>query len=289
MDFKSSFQNDGIGFNQMTRKITRFSFTAVSLVAVLALLSACNKDDKKAELPYIERPVEELYEEGHRYMENESYETAALFFDEVERQHPYSEWARRAQLMAAYAYYKTHDYDGSILAAQRFLQLHPGNTDAPYAFYLIALNYYEQIVDVGRDQSNTEAALSALNDIIRRYPDTEYASDARLKFDLTMDHLSGKEMTIGRFYQKKGDFLGAIHRFRNVVIDFQTTSHVAEALHRLTECYMAMGVRAEAQASAAVLGHNFPGSNWYEDSYALLKDQDLTPVGDPDGWIARIF
>lgn len=261
----------------------------VALAVVLVSLTACNKDDKRTELPYIEREVEELYDLGHRHIKNDNYEMAALVFDEVERQHPYSEWARRAQLMAAFAYYKQHAYEDSVLASQRFLALHPGNKDAPYAYYLIALNYYEQIVDVGRDQSNTEKALAALNDIIRRFPTTEYASDARLKFDLAMDHLGGKEMEVGRFYQNQGNYLGAIHRFRNVVIDFQTTSHAAEALHRLTECYLAMGVRAEAQASAAVLGHNFPGSNWYQDSYALLQDQDLEPTDNPDSWISNAF
>ncbi len=259
------------------------------MLMALIMLAACSNDDDRAELPYIEREVEELYDLGHRYMGSESYELAALVFDEVERQHPYSEWARRAQLMSAFAYYKQHEYEDSVLSAKRFLALHPGNRDAPYAYYLIALNYYEQIVDVGRDQSNTESALGALNDIIRRYPETEYAADARLKFDLTMDHLGGKEMAVGRFYQQKGDYLGAIHRFRNVVIDFQTTSHAAEALHRLTECYLAIGVRAEAQASAAVLGHNFPGSDWYEDSYALLQAQDLEPLTNPDSWIVNAF
>lgn len=259
------------------------------MLMALVMLAACSNDDTRAELPYIEREVEELYDLGHRYIGRENYALAALVFDEVERQHPYSEWARRAQLMAAFAYYKQHEYEDSVLAAKRFLALHPGNKDAPYAYYLIALNYYEQIVDVGRDQSNTESALGALNDIIRRYPDTEYAADARLKFDLTMDHLGGKEMSVGRFYQRKGDYLGAIHRFRNVVIDFQTTSHAAEALHRLTECYLAIGVRAEAQASAAVLGHNFPGSDWYEDSYALLQAQDLEPLTNPNSWIVNAF
>ena len=252
----------------------------------LGLLVACSSDDERA---YVERPVEEIYNEAHATMLANDYFEAAELFDEVERQHPYSTWATKAQLMAAYSYYKINEYDQAILAAQRFLQLHPGNESAPYAFYLIAVSYYEQIADVGRDQNVTKMALGSLQELVRRYPASEYARDARLKIDLARDHLAGKEMEIGRFYLRRGTPIAAINRFRVVIEDFQTTSHAAEALHRLTEAYLQLGVTKEAQTAAAVLGHNFPGSPWYQDSYLLLTGVDLRPEGDPDSWITKTW
>jgi outer membrane protein assembly factor BamD len=258
------------------------------LAATLLLgLAACGSSSK--DQPYVEKPVEELYNTAMDQLAQGNFKAAAKGFDEVERQHPYSVWATKAQLMAAYANYQLNQYDEAILAAERFIQLHAGNKDAPYAYYLIALSYYEQIADVGRDQKITERALSSLDEVIKRYPDTPYARDARLKIDLTRDHLAGKEMEIGRYYLNRKQYLAAINRFRSVIEKFQTTTHVAEALHRVTECYLALGVTEEAQASAAVLGHNYPGSNWYRDSYALLTGQGLAPDANQKSWISRAF
>jgi outer membrane protein assembly factor BamD len=196
---------------------------------------------------------------------------AAALFDEVERQHPYSPWARRAQLMSAFSYYVGQDYNKAIASAQRFLSIHPGNKDAPYAYYLIGLSYYEQISDVHRDQKITDQARTALREVERRFPQSEYASDARLKLDLVNDHLAGKEMEIGRHYARSGKWLAAQLRFQNVVQQYQTTSHAPEALYRLTESNLALGVPAEAVKYAAVLGANYPGSEWYEKAHALVQ------------------
>jgi len=217
------------------------------------------------------------------------YQGAAVGFDEVERQHPYSPWARKAQIMAAFAYYQSNDYDESILSAQRFIQLHPGHKDTPYAHYLIAICYYEQIVDVGRDQSLTINAFKSLDTIIKKYPNSEYAMDARLKLDLTRDHLAGKEMDIGRFYLNKNLHGAALKRFRIVLEQYQTTTHVPEALHRITESYLALGVISEAQTAAAVLGYNYPGNIWYQRSYALLVEKNLKPAADKGSWIVRTW
>ncbi|MBU6207386.1 MAG: outer membrane protein assembly factor BamD, partial [Alphaproteobacteria bacterium] len=206
---------------------------------------------------------------------NHEYKLAGALFDEVERQHPYSVWARRAELMSAFSYYLARDYNESTNAAQRFLSIHPGNHDAPYAYYIIAINYYEQIADVTRDQKITAQALDALGEVVRRYPDSTYAADARLKIDLVQDHLAGKEMEIGRFYQSRSQWLSATLRFRTVIDKFQTTSHVPEALERLTECYLALGIPTEAEKAAAVLGHNYPGSVWYSRAYALMQKHPL--------------
>jgi outer membrane protein assembly factor BamD len=193
-------------------------------------------------------------------------------FDEVERQHPYSPWARRAQLMSAFSYYVAKDYTKSIQAAQRFLSIHPGNRDAPYAYYLIGLCYYEQISDVSRDQKITKQALESMTEVTRRYPNTRYATDARLKIDLLNDHLAGKEMDIGRFYERSGRWLAAQLRFRNVIEKYQTTSHTPEALYRMVETNLSLGIPEEAQKYAAVLGRNYPGSEWYEKAFALMQD-----------------
>jgi len=244
---------------------------AIAVPCLLAwLLAACAGND--TEDAYVERPVEELYNQALDLLEEGGYQDAAQAFEEVERQHPYSQWATRAQLMAAYAYYEANLYDDAIAAAERFAELHPGHKDVPYAHYLVGISYYERISDVGRDQKMTEQALAAFDELIRRFPDSEYARDASLKADLARDHLAGKEMEIGRFYLRRGQYVAAINRFRNVVERYQTTTHVPEALHRLTEAYLAIGVEEEARRTAAVLGHNFPGDRWYQDSYALLVD-----------------
>ena len=269
-------------FTQRSSSIFR-GFAGV--LAALLILAACAEDD----VGYQERSVEELYNDAMDELLDGSYVDAAKGFDEVERQHPYSVWATRAQIMAAFAYYKNNDYDESIISAGRFIQLHPGHRDVAYAYYLNAVSYYEQISDIGRDQELTERALASLEELVRRFPDTSYARDGRLKIDLTRDHLAGKEMDIGRYYLTRSNYIASVNRFRRVIERFQTTSHVAEALHRLTEAYLALGVPQEAQTAAAVLGHNFPGSEWYLDSYALLEGVDLRPEADEESWISRAF
>ncbi|GAA0735507.1 outer membrane protein assembly factor BamD [Sphingomonas japonica] len=249
-----------------------------TLVAASLAVAGCAGGRNKADTPYVARDVGTLYTAAKDRLDRGQYEMAAKLFDEVERQHPYSVWARRAQLMSAFSYYVNQDYAESIQSAQRFLAVHPGNRDAPYAYYLVAMSYYEQMSDVTRDQKITQQALASLGELTRRYPDTRYAADARLKLDLVNDHLAGKEMEIGRFYQKRGQWLSSTLRFRNVVENFQTTTHTAEALMRLTESYLALGLRDEARKSAAVLGANYPGTEWYERAYALVGDHPPVPL-----------
>jgi len=247
-----------------------------AVTAVLPLTAGCSMlggGRGPSETGYVARDAESLYLAAKDRLDAGDARVAAALFDEVERQHPYSPWARRAQLMSAFSYYTQKNYTKSIETAQRFLSIHPGNKDAPYAYYLIALSYYEQISDVERDQKITEQALAALNDVQRRYPDSQYAADARLKADLVNDHLAGKEMEIGRFYERTGQWLAAQIRFQNVVEDYQTTSHTAEALYRLTETNLALGIPAEAKKYAAVLGANYPGSEWYERAYELMREE----------------
>ena len=245
-------------------------------VGALAL-AGCAGDDT---IEYVERPAETIYTEAADALDGGDFANAAQLFDEVERQHPYSRWATRAQLMSAYAYYQNLEYDEAIIALDRFIRLHPGNDDIAYAYYLRALCYYERISDVERDQEMTELAMASLTEVARRFPDTAYARDARLKYDLTQDQLAGREMTIGRYYLRQGHHQAAINRFRTVVEQFQTTTHVPEALHRLAEAYLTLGLIQEAQTAAAVLGHNYPGSEWYTDSYALLVDDSVRPVSN---------
>lgn len=268
------------------RPSSRRAVRLLPTLGLVAFLAACASSEPEQ---YVERPVEELYNTGMSELNEGNWMRAARNFEEVERQHPYSSWATRAQLMAAYAYYQNNAYDEAILAAQRFAQVHPGHKDVAYAYYLIAISYYEQITDVGRDQSMTQNALSALEEVTRRFPNSAYARDARLKIDLTRDHLAGKEMEIGRYYLNRRQYAGAINRFRNVVENYQTTNHVPEALHRLTEAYLALGVREEAQTAAAVLGHNYPGSDWYLDSYAMLTGQNLRPEVSEGSWLSRFW
>lgn len=251
-------------------------------------LTGKSSDDTK-EPVYIERPVDQIYGDAWKQINNGNYVLAAKQFDEVERQHPYSIWARRAMLMSAYCYYHANHYDDAISTADQYIALHPGSKEVAYAFYLKAISLYEQIVDVGRDQTSTEGALTALQDVVQRFPDSEYARDATLKIDLTMDHLAGKEMAVGRYYLNKGDYVGAINRFRTVVEQYQRTSQIAEALERLTEAYYALGVYNEAKTAAAVLGANYPGSPWYKDAYELLQGRHMKPEIDQGSWISRIL
>jgi outer membrane protein assembly factor BamD len=234
-------------------------------------------------------PVAKLYNEGLDHLKAGEYRSAAKSFSEVERQHPYSVWATRAILMQAYAQYQRNAYDEAVNAANRFITLHPGHKDAAYAYYLIALSNYEQINDVRRDQSKTQKALETLEEVSRRFPGTPYARDAEAKAALARDQLAAKEMDVGRFYEEKGSYLAGINRYKKVITDYQTTSHTPEALFRLTECYMALGVRSEAQTAAAVLGQNFPNSQWYKDAYALLQSDGLQPVENRQSWISRAW
>ncbi|MFC3579005.1 outer membrane protein assembly factor BamD [Sphingomonas hylomeconis] len=271
--------------NPLPRQLSRPIALAV-IAALAATTAGCARNTAKNDVPYVARDVGTLYSAAKGRLDQRRYKEAAALFDEVERQHPYSVWARRAQLMSAFSNYLGRDYTSSIQSSQRFLQVHPGNRDAPYAYYLIALGYYEQISDVTRDQKITQQALDSLGELVRRYPNTRYASDARLKIDLVRDHLAGKEMEIGRWYETRGQWLAATMRFRRVVDDFQTTTHTPEALMRLTETYLALGVPDEAKKSAAVLGANYPGSDWYERAYKLVNDNPAkalaaVPPGQP--------
>ena len=242
------------------------------IAAALLTVSCSTFGNKKEKLAYIERPAETIYTQGATSMEKRDFDRAKLFFQEVERQHPFSKWARRSMLMSAFADYSAANYEESVATAQRFIGLHPGNESTPYAYYLIAMNYYDQIYDVGRDQATTVSAEASLQQVVRRYPDSEYARDARLKLELTHDHLAGKEMSIGRYYLKDNQHLAAIGRFKNVVRDYETTSQTEEALHRLVESYISLGIIEEAKLVGSVLGYNYPSSEWYEDSYELLAE-----------------
>jgi outer membrane protein assembly factor BamD len=254
--------------------------------ALLAGLAAC----ANAPEPQIaERPPENLYNQGANALSQGQVADAAKLFQEIERQHPYSAIEPQSEIMVAYAYYRGNKYDDAINALNHFIDLHPGNKNAAYAYYLKALCYYEQIQDVRRDQKVTEQALDALNEVVSRFPNTAYARDARLKIDLTRDHLAGKEMDVGRYYEGQELYLAAINRFRRVIEEYQTTSHTPEALLRLTECYLALGVNEEAQTAAAVLGYNYPGSTWYLASYDLLKGKNLKPEKSSSSWLSNIF
>jgi len=260
-------------------KLTR---SAALLIAcgVIVPLAGCATDKNKGDTSYVARDVNTLYAAAKRQMDGGAYERAAKLFDEVERQHPYSIWARRAQLMSAFNYYMARKYTDAVSSAQRFVTIHPGNAEAPYAHYLIAMSYYQQIEDVTRDQGITQQASDAFGELIRRYPQSRYAADARLKLDLIRDHLAGKEMEVGRFYQRSGNWLAASLRFREVVEKYQTTSHAPEALERMVECYLALGVPDEARKAAAVLGRNYPNTYWYRQSLRLMLKHypGATPV-----------
>lgn len=261
-------------------------FKNIIVALLLVFLTSCEDTKDK---PYVEKSVDELYSAATKAMGEKDFVEAAKQFDEVERQHPYSEWASRAQIMAAYAHYQNYKYDDAINTLDRFIQIHPGHPQISYAYYLKALCHYEQITDVRRDQGNTQKAMDELREVARRFPGTPYARDAELKIDLAKDHLAGKEMEIGRYYMSQKQYIAALGRFRRVIEDYQTTSHVPEALHRLVESYLLIGIPKEAQTAAAVLGHNYPGSPWYEDSYKLLKGKNLEPQKNEASWISKSF
>ncbi|MHA1524370.1 MAG: outer membrane protein assembly factor BamD [Alphaproteobacteria bacterium] len=270
----------------MTRQNTKKAGWFIAGLMVLSTVSACSTS---GEDDYVELPVDQIYNSAQSKLSGKDYKNAAKGFEEVERQHPYSQWAKRSMVMAAYSYYEAGKYDDAISQGKRFISLHPGDRDAAYAQYLIATSYYDQIVDVNRDQQLTRDAMREFRELVRKYPDSDYARDARLKIELTIDHLAGKEMQIGRYYLNKKAYLAAINRFKVVVKSYQTTTQVEEALMRLTEAYMALGVTSEAQTAAAVLGFNYPGSKWYEDAYILLKSDGLAPREDKGSWISRTW
>ncbi|MFL6737076.1 MAG: outer membrane protein assembly factor BamD [Sphingomonas sp.] len=250
-------------------KVSRSAALLLACACVLPL-AGCAKDKAKGDTAYVARDVSSLYGAAQRTMQQGDYVQAAKLFDEVERQHPYSSWARHAQVMSSFNYYLAQKYNDAISSAQRFLTIHPGSDEAPYAEYIVGMSYYQQIDDVTRDQTVTQQASDAFNELIRRYPESRYASDARLKLDLLKDHLGGKEMEVGRFYQRSGQWLAATYRFRSVVDQYQTTSHAPEALERLVECYLALGMPDEAWKASAVLSRNYRGTYWYRQSLRLL-------------------
>jgi len=259
------------------------------LALVAAPLAGCSMFSKDDD--YVpDDPADKLYNQGLFLLnQKQDYEGAAKKFDEVDRQNPYSDWARKALLMSAYSYYQAKKYEDCVNAAKRYVTLHPGSPDAAYAQYLIGASYYDQIQDVNHDQARADKAVGALSEVLRKYPDSEYAIQAKKKIEMARDQLAGKEMEIGRFYMKRRDFTGAINRFKVVVTQFQTTREVEEALARLTEAYLSLGIVDEAQTAAAVLGHNFPDSPWYKDAYGLMKSAGVEPNENKDSWISRAF
>ena len=269
----------------------------IGALLVATLLAGCggnglsgilSRDDKTEQ--NLERyTAEQIFERGEFELESRDPEDAAFFFGEIERLYPYSEWAKRALIMQAYAYHQDRDYENSRAAAQRYIDFYPLEDDAAYAQYLLALSYYDQIEEVGRDQGLTFQALQSLRTVIERYPDSEYARSSILKFDLAFDHLAAKEMEVGRYYLKRQHYGAAISRFRVVVEDFQTTTHTPEALFRLIESYLSLGLLNEAQTAGAILGYNYQSTEWYEDGYKLLQKQGLKPTALGDNWLSAIY
>ena len=270
----------------------------IGAILVVAAIGACGSRDagrvtasffNPEEVPLETYSAEQIFERGEFELNRRQPQDAAFYFAEIERLYPYSEWAKRALIMQAFSYHQDQDYPNSRSAAQRFIDFFPDDDDAAYAQYLLALSYYDQIDEVGRDQGLTFQALQSLRQVIERYPNSEYASAAILKFDLAFDHLAGKEMEIGRYYLRRNHYTAAINRFRVVVEDFQTTTHTAEALHRLVEGYLSLGLNPEAQTAGAILGHNYQSSEWYQDSYRLLTGQGLEPKFYKNNWLSAIF
>jgi outer membrane protein assembly factor BamD len=259
-----------------------------ALALIVVAVPACSFFGKEEVIP--DDPADKLYNEG-LYLLNKQrdFKKAAKRFEEVDRQHPYSEWARKSLIMTAYAYYEGGAYDDCVNSAKRYITLHPGSPDAAYAQYLIGASYFDQISDITRDQGRTEKAMNALDEVSRKYPNTEYAANAKKKLEIARDQLAGKEMDTARYYQKRRDYIAAINRFKVVITQYQTTRHVEEALMRLTETYMSLGIVAEAQTAAAVLGHNFPDSPWYKDAYGLVKGGGLEPSENSGSWISKAF
>src|SRR6056297_1851590 len=271
----------------------RYARAVIGAGLLVATLSACGNGERPGfgpgGVPIEYFTAEQIYERGEFELNRSDPEDAAFYFSEVERLYPYSDWAKRAVIMQAYAHHQNKDYENSRSAAQRYIDFYPTDEDAAYAQYLLALSYYDQIEDVGRDQGLTFQALQALRQVIENYPDSEYARSAILKFDLAFDHLAAKEMEIGRFYLKRKHYTAAINRFRVVVEEFQTTTHTPEALHRLVESYLSLGLEDEAQTAGAILAYNFRGSDWYRDTYRLLVERGLSAEAQGDSWLRSIY
>lgn len=260
------------------------------MIAFLGLVGCVSNQEEKVALEDL--PPKDIFTRAELLLKEGEAENSAQLFSEIERLYPYSEWSRRASLRQAFAYNRSKDYEQSRAAAQRFLDFYPADPEAARAQYLIALSYFDQIDNVSRDQSIAFEALQAFRTVIENYPDSEFVNSSLLKFDLALDHLAGKEMDIGRFYLKRGHISAAINRFRAVVEDYQTTSHTAEALHRLVEAYLALGLEGEAQTAGAILGHNYQATEWYEESYALLTKEGLTPNGKSaktESWLSSVY
>ena len=275
-----------VGFLQTANGFARLARAAALSLAVA--LAGCSLFDTDKVIP--DEPADKLYNEGLFLLnQKKDPKEAAKKFEEVDRQHPYSEWARKSLIMSAYAYYEAGAYEESVTAARRYITLHPGSPDAAYAYFLIGSSNFDQIAEVSRDQERTEKAVAALDEVVRKYPNTEYAVAAKRKIEVARDQLAGKEMDIGRWYMQRRDYTGAINRFKVVVTRYQTTRHVEEALLRLTEAYLTLGIVDEAQTSAAVLGHNFPDSRWYKDAYNLVQTKGLQPSENKGSWISRAF
>ncbi|WP_054005085.1 outer membrane protein assembly factor BamD [Cypionkella psychrotolerans] len=263
----------------------------LGMVVLVAFLAACSQKKQNDTAALDSLTAEQLYKRGELALEvrRGKNEDALADFEAVERLYPYSEWAKRALIMQAFTQHKNKKYEEARIAAQRYLDFYPGDEDAAYASYLLALSYYDQIDEVGRDQGLTYQALQALRVVIEEYPDSEYAKSATLKFDLAFDHLAAKDMEIGRYYLKRGNYTAAINRFRSVVQDFQTTTHTAEALERLVEAYLALGLTDEAQTAGAILGYNYQSSPFYQDAFNLLKKQGLSPEAKGTSWLSQIY
>jgi outer membrane protein assembly factor BamD len=269
-------------------KVTKSRWVLRSVAAIsFAVLAACSGE--RSGVPLDDLTARQIFEQGERQVAQGNPDDAAFTFGEVERLYPYSEFAQRALIMQAFAYHKDEDYPNSRASAQRYLDFYPTQEDAAYAAYLLALSYYDQIDEVGRDQGLTFQALQALRRVIEQYPDTEYASASVLKFDLAFNHLAAKEMEIGRYYLKRGNYIAAANRFRTVVEGFQTTTHTPEALHRLVESYLSLGLVEEAQTAGAILGYNYQSTEWYESSFALLTGRGLTAEAAGNSWLASIY
>jgi outer membrane protein assembly factor BamD len=280
------------GFHRLARPLRLAAGLAVLAIPLSGCSSATEAWDKvfSKDDTFVEEPAEKLYNEGLFLMnEKRDPKAASKKFEEVDRQHPYSDWARKSLLMSAYAFYNANDYDSCIGAATRYVTLHPGSPDAAYAQYLIAASHYDQIADISRDQGRTEKAIAALEEVVRKYPTSEYAVSAKSKLEAARDQLAGREMNVGRYYMQKRNYTAAINRFKTVVTQYQTTRHVEEALARLTEAYMAIGIVSEAQTAAAVLGHNFPDSPWYKDAYNLVRSGGVEPSENQGSYISKAF
>ncbi len=272
-----------------TSKISKTGFRAIPAALAFSVLAGCSFFGGDETVAFEDLTAQQIFSKGELQLEQGQPDDAAVTFGEIERLYPYSDFAQRALIMQAFSYHKDEDYPNSRAAAQRYIDFYPVEQDAAYAHYLLALSYYDQIDEIGRDQGLTFQALQALRTVIEQYPGTEYATASIPKFDLAFSHLAAKEMEIGRYYLKRGFYAASVNRFRIVVEDFQTTTHTAEALHRLVEAYLSLGLTAEAQTAGAILGHNYQNTEWYAESYALLTGQGLQPASTGDNWLSSIY